>query len=57
MSQLTIDTHEHLWNLDRVAYPWLVPAFGPIARTFEPPDYAPACACGRYPHRARPVAE
>ena len=27
MSQLTIDTHQHLWNLDRVAYPWLVPAY------------------------------
>lgn len=40
MSQLTIDTHQHLWNLDRVAYPWLVPAFGPIARTFEPLELA-----------------
>ena len=41
MSQLTIDTHQHLWNLDRVAYSWLIPAYGPIARTFEPPELAP----------------
>jgi L-fuconolactonase len=41
MSQLTIDTHLHSWNLDRVAYPWLVPAFGPIARTFEPAELMP----------------
>ena len=38
MSQLIIDTHLHSWNLDRVAYPWLIPAFGPIARTFEPAE-------------------
>ena len=44
MSQLIIDTHQHLWNLDRVAYPWLVPAFGPIARTFEPAELAPQLA-------------
>ena len=39
MSQLIIDTHLHSWNLDRVAYPWLVPEFGPIARTFEPASW------------------
>ena len=44
MSEVIIDTHQHLWNLDRVAYPWLVPAFGPIARTFEPPELAPQLA-------------
>lgn len=33
-----IDTHQHLWNLDRVAYPWLTPDFGAICRTFEPPE-------------------
>jgi L-fuconolactonase len=41
MSQLIIDTHQHLWNLDRVAYPWLTPDFGPICRTFEPPELEP----------------
>ena len=35
---MIIDTHQHLWDLDRVAYPWLVPEFGPIARTFVPED-------------------
>jgi L-fuconolactonase len=50
MSQLTIDTHQHLWNLDRVAYPWLVPAFGPIARTFEPPELAPQLALAGVTH-------
>lgn len=44
MTQVIIDTHLHSWNLDRVAYPWLVPAFGPIARTFEPPELAPQLA-------------
>ena len=50
MSQLTIDTHQHLWNLDRVAYPWLVPAFGAIARTFEPPELAPQLALAGVTH-------
>ncbi len=36
-----IDTHQHLWNLDQVAYPWLVPEFGPIYRTFEAPELEP----------------
>ena len=44
MSELIIDTHQHLWNLDRVAYPWLTPDFGPICRTFEPPELAPLLA-------------
>ena len=38
---MIIDTHQHLWDLDRVAYPWLVPEFGPIARTFVPADLEP----------------
>lgn len=41
---MIIDTHQHLWDLDRVAYPWLVPEFGPIARTFTPADLAPQLA-------------
>jgi L-fuconolactonase len=41
---MIIDTHQHLWDLDRVAYPWLVPEFGPIARTFVPADLEPQLA-------------
>lgn len=36
-----IDTHQHFWNLDKVAYPWLVPEYGPIYDTFEAPDLEP----------------
>ena len=50
MSQPIIDAHQHLWNLDRVAYPWLRPAFGPIARTFEPPELAPQLALAGVTH-------
>jgi L-fuconolactonase len=35
---MIIDTHQHFWNLDKVAYPWLVPEYGPIYRTFEAPE-------------------
>jgi L-fuconolactonase len=38
---LKIDTHQHFWNLEKNAYPWLVPSFGPIYDTFEPPDLEP----------------
>jgi L-fuconolactonase len=42
-----IDAHQHFWNLDRVAYPWLTPDQGPIHRTFEEPDLQPHLdACG-----------
>jgi len=44
MSEHLIDTHQHLWNLERVAYPWLTPDFGPICRTFEPPELEPQLA-------------
>lgn len=36
-----IDTHQHFWNLTEVEYPWLVPDYGPIYKTFEPSDLAP----------------
>ena len=36
-----VDTHQHFWNLDEVAYPWLVPAYGPIYRTFTPTELEP----------------
>jgi L-fuconolactonase len=38
---MIIDTHQHLWNLEKVAYPWLVPEYGPIYRTFEAPELEP----------------
>ncbi len=43
-----IDAHVHLWDLDRLRYPWLLPPFGddgpngnvePIARTYLLDDY------------------
>ncbi|MWA03574.1 amidohydrolase family protein [Actinomadura sp. LD22] len=44
---MIIDAHQHFWNLDRVAYPWLTPDQGPIHRTFEEGDLRPHLdACG-----------
>jgi L-fuconolactonase len=44
---MIIDTHQHFWNLDRVAYPWLTPEAGPIHRSFEEDDLQPELdACG-----------
>lgn len=37
----TVDTHQHFWNLDEVAYPWLVPAYGPIFRNFDADELEP----------------
>ncbi|WP_213981762.1 amidohydrolase family protein [Sphingomonas sp. dw_22] len=43
-----IDAHVHLWDLERIRYPWLMPPFGhdgpngsveAIARTYMLPDY------------------
>ncbi len=43
-----VDAHVHLWDLDRIRYPWLTPPFGddgpngsvePIARTYLLKDY------------------
>jgi L-fuconolactonase len=36
-----VDSHTHLWDLERVAYPWLVPDYGPIHRTFAPDELEP----------------
>lgn len=36
-----IDTHQHFWNLSKVEYTWLAPAFGPIYANFGPQDLAP----------------
>lgn len=41
---LKLDTHQHFWHLDKVEYPWLVPAYGPIYANFESPDLAPQLA-------------
>lgn len=41
---LTVDTHQHFWNLSEVAYSWLVPEYGPIYRTFTPSELAPQLA-------------
>jgi L-fuconolactonase len=38
---LIVDCHQHFWDLERVAYPWLVPAYGPIYRTFTPDELEP----------------
>lgn len=38
---VTVDAHQHFWNLDEVAYPWLRPEFGPIYRNFSPNELAP----------------
>ncbi len=38
---LKVDTHQHFWNLDEVAYPWLAPALGSIYRNFEAEELAP----------------
>lgn len=38
---MKIDTHLHIWNMDKVNYPWLIPEYGPIYRTFELPEVEP----------------
>jgi L-fuconolactonase len=38
---LIVDSHQHFWDLERVEYPWLVPDYGPIYRTFNPEDLDP----------------
>ena len=38
---LKIDTHQHFWHLAKVEYPWLKPEFGPLYRTYEPPELEP----------------
>ena len=36
-----IDAHQHFWNLQQVAYPWLVPSYGPTYANFGPQDLEP----------------
>ncbi len=41
---MIVDSHQHFWNLEQVYYDWLVPAYGPIYRTFEPAELEPQLA-------------
>jgi L-fuconolactonase len=44
---LTIDTHQHFWNLRREPMPWMRADHATIARDFEPADLRPLLdACG-----------
>ncbi|MCO6451768.1 MAG: amidohydrolase family protein [Caldilineales bacterium] len=36
-----IDTHQHLWDLSKVEYSWLVPEYGPLYRTYIPAELEP----------------
>jgi L-fuconolactonase len=38
---MRIDAHQHFWNLEKVAYPWLVPSYGSIYRTIEASELEP----------------
>ena len=35
---MIVDTHEHIWNLEREAMPWMTDDHAVIRRTFEPAD-------------------
>ena len=37
-----IDTHQHVWNLDRAAYPWLGPDLGRINRNIDFDELRPS---------------
>jgi L-fuconolactonase len=39
-----IDTHQHLWDLSKVEYSWLVPAYGPLYRTYLAAELEPQLA-------------
>ncbi len=41
---LKVDTHQHFWNLDEVAYPWLTPSLGKIYRNIDADELAPQLA-------------
>ncbi len=38
---ILIDAHQHFWNLERVAYPWLNPSHGILNTTYAPSDLEP----------------
>jgi L-fuconolactonase len=39
-----IDTHQHIWDLSKVEYSWLVPAYGPLYRTYLAAELEPQLA-------------
>ncbi len=39
-----IDTHQHLWDLDKFKLAWMTRGEGPLGRSFRPADYAEATA-------------
>jgi L-fuconolactonase len=41
---MIVDCHQHFWDLEKVEYPWLVPEYGPIFRTFKPEELVPQLA-------------
>ncbi len=41
---MIVDSHQHFWNPEQVYYAWLLPAYGPIYRTFEPAELEPQLA-------------
>lgn len=41
---MIVDSHQHFWDLEEVEYPWLVPDYGPIYRTFTPAELEPQLA-------------
>ena len=47
---IRIDTHQHFWNLDEVAYPWLTPDLGPIYRNFDADELAPQLTAAGVEH-------
>ncbi len=40
-SSVIVDSHQHFWDPEKGAYPWLVPEYGPIYRAFSPSELEP----------------
>ena len=43
---MIIDAHQHVWDLDRLPYPWLGPQHGPIFRTVGEDEVLPELRAG-----------
>ena len=55
---MTIDAHQHFWNLRREPMPWMKPEHVVIARDFEPSDLRPlldACRIDGTSSSSRPA--